>query len=75
MFIETDPAFGDCEVGGEDGPCSASYSFCISIGEPIYGVQTQKLQTLTLKQIQMMGRVFMKDVLIKTHVIMTPLQL
>ncbi|OUV54713.1 MAG: hypothetical protein CBC73_04045 [Flavobacteriales bacterium TMED113] len=37
LFIETDPAFGDCEVGGEDGPCSASYSFCISIGEPIYG--------------------------------------
>ena len=37
LFIETDPAFGDCESGGEDGPCSASYSFCISIGDPVYG--------------------------------------
>ena len=37
LFLETDPAFGDCEVGGEEGPCSASYSFCISIGDPIYG--------------------------------------
>ena len=37
LFEETDPAFGDCEVGGEDGPCSASYNFCISAGEPVYG--------------------------------------
>ncbi len=37
LFEETSPDFGDCEVGGEDGPCSASYNFCISAGEPVYG--------------------------------------
>ena len=37
LFEETDPAFGDCVTGGEDGPCSGSYAFCISVGEPIYG--------------------------------------
>ena len=37
LFEETDPAFGDCSTGGEDGPCSASYNFCISIGDPVYG--------------------------------------
>ncbi len=37
LFIETDPAFGDCEVGGQEGPCSASYSFCITIGDPVDG--------------------------------------
>jgi hypothetical protein len=35
LFEETDPAFGDCEVGGEDGPCSASYDFCISACESV----------------------------------------
>jgi len=37
LFEETNPAFGDCETGGEDGPCSGSYDFCISLGDPIYG--------------------------------------
>ena len=30
LFEETNPAFGDCEAGGENGPCSASYSFCVT---------------------------------------------
>jgi len=37
LFEENNPAFGNCEIGGEEGPCSASYDFCISIGDPIYG--------------------------------------
>ena len=37
LFEETNPAFGDCVTGGEDGPCSGSYDFCVSVGEPIYG--------------------------------------
>ena len=37
LFEETDPAFGDCETGGEDGPCSGSYDFCVSLGDPVYG--------------------------------------
>ena len=36
LFEETNPAFGDCVAGGEEGPCSASYSFCITL-EPVYG--------------------------------------
>lgn len=41
LFEENDPTFGDCEELGDealyDGSCSQSYSFCISIGDPIYG--------------------------------------
>ena len=37
LFEETNPAFGDCVSGGEDGPCSGSYNFCVNAGEPIYG--------------------------------------
>ena len=37
LFEENDPAFGDCTSGGNDGPCSGSYNFCVSIGDPIYG--------------------------------------
>jgi trypsin len=37
LFEETNPAFGDCVTGGENGPCSESYNFCITAGEPIYG--------------------------------------
>ena len=34
LFIETDPAFGDCEVGGQEGSCSASYSTMIVVISP-----------------------------------------
>ncbi len=37
LFEENNPAFGDCETGGEDGPCSGSYDFCITPEDPIYG--------------------------------------
>ena len=37
LFEENDPIFGDCESGGDSGPCSATYSFCVTAGEPIYG--------------------------------------
>jgi len=37
LFEETNPAFGDCETGGEEGPCSGSYDFCVSLGDPVYG--------------------------------------
>ncbi|MBJ05247.1 MAG: hypothetical protein CMP65_05050 [Flavobacteriales bacterium] len=29
LFQETNPAFGDCITGGDSGPCSASYEFCV----------------------------------------------
>ncbi len=42
LFEETNAAFGDCEELGDeslynDTPCSESYTFCVSVGEPIYG--------------------------------------
>ncbi|MEC8537913.1 MAG: trypsin-like serine protease [Bacteroidota bacterium] len=37
LFEENDPIFGDCESGENNGPCSATYSFCVSAGEPVYG--------------------------------------
>ena len=42
LFEETSPTFGDCESLGDeslydDTPCSQTYSFCVSIGEPVYG--------------------------------------
>ena len=37
LFEETNPAFGDCQSGGDDGPCSASYDFCVTADAPIYG--------------------------------------
>ncbi|MAQ47304.1 MAG: hypothetical protein CMD27_00295 [Flavobacteriales bacterium] len=41
LFQENDALFGDCESLGDeslyDGPCSDSYSFCVNIGNPIYG--------------------------------------
>ena len=37
LFQENDPAFGDCESGGNGGICSGSYEFCVTQGAPIYG--------------------------------------
>lgn len=37
LFQENDPAFGDCESGTENGPCSSSYTFCVTAPDPIYG--------------------------------------
>jgi hypothetical protein len=41
LFEENDATFGDCEELGDeslyDGSCSQEYTFCVSIGDPIYG--------------------------------------
>ncbi len=37
LFQENNPAFGDCESGGDGGACSASYEFCVTQGAPVYG--------------------------------------
>ena len=42
LFQENDALFGGCESLGDESlydgtPCSESYNFCVSIGDPVYG--------------------------------------